>query len=141
MRNSRIKKPKVKEIGKKKDIFLSLSVQLSIFMLSIFVIFIGLFIFNNTQMKSMVNTYTQYAKAQEVTTITRDIYTQAMKGFNNLLSALIFYGEDLTRYADESVSCTEVELWTVAFEEWSVTTTFIFGQNINFCYKVGVWVD
>ena len=69
MRNSRIKKPKVKEIGKKKDIFLSLSVQLSIFMLSIFVIFIGLFIFNNTQMKSMVNTYTQYAKAQEVTTI------------------------------------------------------------------------
>src|SRR5471030_1077053 len=30
------------------------------------------------------------------------------------------------------VSCTEVELWTVAFEEWSMTTTFFFAQDINF---------
>ena len=29
---------------------------------------------------------------------------------------------DCTSY----VSCTEIELWTVTFEEWSVTTTFIF---------------
>src|SRR5471030_2361402 len=30
------------------------------------------------------------------------------------------------------VSCTEVELWTVAFEERSMTAAFIFAQNINF---------
>ena len=33
------------------------------------------------------------------------------------------------------VSSTEVELWTVAFEEWSVTTAFFFGQNVNFCSR------
>ena len=30
------------------------------------------------------------------------------------------------------VSSTEVELWTVTFEEWSVTTTFIFTQYVDF---------
>src|SRR5476651_491721 len=30
------------------------------------------------------------------------------------------------------VSCTEVELWTVAFEERSMTAAFVFAQNINF---------
>jgi hypothetical protein len=30
------------------------------------------------------------------------------------------------------VSRTEVELWTVTFEEWSVTTTFIFTQYVDF---------
>src|SRR5690606_11381197 len=36
------------------------------------------------------------------------------------------------------VSSTEVELWTVAFEEWRVTTTFIFRQYVHFCYELGV---
>lgn len=30
------------------------------------------------------------------------------------------------------VSSTEVELRTVTFEEWRMTPTFIFAQNINF---------
>src|SRR5690606_25676802 len=36
------------------------------------------------------------------------------------------------------VSSTEVELWTVAFEEWSVTTTFFFRQYVHFRFELGV---
>src|SRR5471032_2609859 len=36
------------------------------------------------------------------------------------------------------VSSTEVELWTVAFEERSVTTAFFFAQNVNFGFELGV---
>ncbi|CAI8735735.1 Anti restriction protein [Pseudomonas marginalis] len=36
------------------------------------------------------------------------------------------------------VSSTEVELWTVAFEERSVTTAFFLAQNVNFCGELGV---
>ncbi|CAI9001995.1 Anti restriction protein [Pseudomonas sp. IT-P218] len=36
------------------------------------------------------------------------------------------------------VSSTEVELWTVAFEERSVTAAFFLAQNVNFCGELGV---
>ncbi|SAD96988.1 Uncharacterised protein [Enterobacter cloacae] len=39
------------------------------------------------------------------------------------------------------VSCTEVELWTVAFEERSMTAAFVFGQNVHFRFELGVWLD
>ncbi len=39
------------------------------------------------------------------------------------------------------VSSTEVELWTVAFEEWRVTTTFIFAQDVHFRFELGVRLD
>ena len=29
------------------------------------------------------------------------------------------------------VSCSEVELWTIVVEEWCMTATFIFCQNVN----------
>ena len=90
-----------------KAIPLSLSKQLSIFMVSIFVIFISVFIFNNAQMSKMVNAYTQYAASQEVATITKNIYTQAMQGFNNLQSALLFYGEDFIRYEEAYIKDSE----------------------------------
>src|SRR4029079_7563858 len=37
------------------------------------------------------------------------------------------------------IRSTEVELWAVAFEEWRMTTTFIFRQHIYFSYEFGVW--
>lgn len=95
---SRLNKQKVQ---RRKVIFLSLSKQLSIFMVSIFVIFIGVFIFNNRQMNKMVQAYKQFASSQEIVTITKNIYTQAMRGFNNLQSALLFYGEEFIYYEDE----------------------------------------
>src|SRR5690606_6738816 len=39
------------------------------------------------------------------------------------------------------VSRTEVELRTVALEEWCVTTTLFFGQNVDLSSKVSVRVD
>src|SRR5690554_7220010 len=39
------------------------------------------------------------------------------------------------------VGGAEVELWTVAIEEWGMTTTFFFAQYVHFCFKVGVWLD
>jgi len=39
------------------------------------------------------------------------------------------------------VSCTEVELWTVAFEERSMTAAFVFGQDVHFRFELGVWLD
>src|SRR5699024_4291584 len=39
------------------------------------------------------------------------------------------------------VSCTEVELRTVVSEEWSVTSTFFFCQNVYFCFKRFVRCD
>ena len=39
------------------------------------------------------------------------------------------------------VSGTEVELWTVAFEERSVTTAFFFAQNVHFSVELGVRLD
>src|SRR5690606_6000189 len=39
------------------------------------------------------------------------------------------------------VSRTEVELRTVALEEWCVTTTLFFGQNVDLSTKVSVRVD
>src|SRR5690606_17428490 len=39
------------------------------------------------------------------------------------------------------VSCTEVELRTVAFEERSMTAAFIFGQDVNFRFELGVRLD
>ena len=30
-----------------------------------------------------------------------------------------------------NVSCSEVELWTVVVEEWSMTSTFVFCQYVN----------
>lgn len=91
------------KINEKSDkiIPLSLSKQLSIFMLSIFMSFTGIFIFNSNQMNQMVNTYTQYADSQDIVGIIKNISTQAMRGFNHLQSALLFYGEDFTRYEDE----------------------------------------
>ena len=95
LRNSR-ENEKAREV-----ISLSLSKQLSIFMLSIFISFTGVFIFNSSQMNKMVNAYTRYATSQEMVTIIKNIYTQAMRGFNNLQSALLFYGEDFTHYEGE----------------------------------------
>lgn len=87
--------------GNERKVALSLSKQLSIFMLSIFIIFISIFVFNNRQMNHMVHAYSQYAESQEIVTLIKKIYTQAMRGFNNLQSALLFYGEDFMRYAEE----------------------------------------
>ena len=70
-------------------------------MLSIFIIFIGVFVFNNGQMNKMVHAYSQYAESQEIATLIKNIYIRAMRGFNNLQSALLFYGEDFTHYAEE----------------------------------------
>ncbi|VUS95616.1 hypothetical protein SB6413_05114 [Klebsiella pasteurii] len=39
------------------------------------------------------------------------------------------------------VSCTEVELRTVAFEERSMTAAFVFGQNVHFRFELGVRLD
>ena len=39
------------------------------------------------------------------------------------------------------VSSTEVELWLVALEEWRVTATFFFGQDVDFSFKLGVRSD
>src|SRR5690606_4209973 len=39
------------------------------------------------------------------------------------------------------VSGTEVELWTVAIEEWCMTTTFIFTQHVDLCCEFGVRLD
>src|SRR5690554_1259315 len=36
------------------------------------------------------------------------------------------------------VRCTEVELWAIVSEKWRVTSTFVFGQNVNFCTELGV---
>ena len=36
------------------------------------------------------------------------------------------------------VSCTEVELWTVAFEERSMTAAFVFGQDVHLRFELGV---
>lgn len=90
-----------KRQGVKTKITLSLSKQLSIFMLSIFIIFISVFIFNNRQMNEMVHAYDEYAESQEIAVLIKNIYTRAMRGFNNLQSALLFYGEDFVHYADE----------------------------------------
>lgn len=96
------KRSKSKKNGKIKEVIgLSLSKQLSIFMLSLFISFTGVFAFNNHQMNNMVDAYRQYADSQEIVTLIKNIYTQAMRGFNHLQSALLFYGEDFTRYADE----------------------------------------
>src|SRR5690606_35230662 len=35
----------------------------------------------------------------------------------------------------------EVELRTVAFEEWRVTATFVFAQHVHFGFKLGVRLD
>ncbi|CAI8784004.1 Anti restriction protein [Pseudomonas brassicacearum] len=39
------------------------------------------------------------------------------------------------------VSCTEVELWTVALEERSMTAALFLAQNVNFCGELGVRLD
>src|SRR5690606_33342561 len=39
------------------------------------------------------------------------------------------------------VCCTEVELRTVALEEWCVTTAFFFGQNVHLSRELCVWLD
>ena len=103
MRNNKKKQPRSIKDSQRNDkkITLSLSKQLSIFMLSIFIIFISIFVFNNRQMNQMVQAYSHYAESQEISTLIKQIYTQAMRGFNNLQSALLFYGEDFTHYADE----------------------------------------
>ena len=49
-------------------------------------------------------------------------------------------------YSTSYVSGTEVELWTVAFKEWSVTTAFFFRQDVHFSFGGGVrlngaWLD
>lgn len=40
-----------------------------------------------------------------------------------------------------NVSSTEEELWTVTVEEWSVTTTFILGQDVKLSLSSGVRSD
>ena len=39
------------------------------------------------------------------------------------------------------VSCSEIELWSVTIEEWSVTATFFFLKNVNFSCEFCVWVN
>src|ERR1035437_1799755 len=39
------------------------------------------------------------------------------------------------------VSCTEVELWTIALEERRMTTAFILAQYVDFRSELGVWLD
>lgn len=44
-------------------------------------------------------------------------------------------------YSISYVSCMEVELWMVVFEEWSMMVIFIFRQYVYFCFEVNVWSD
>ena len=39
------------------------------------------------------------------------------------------------------VGGTEVELWTIAIEEWFMTATFFFRQDVYLCFELGVWGD
>src|SRR5690349_12085266 len=39
------------------------------------------------------------------------------------------------------VSCTDVELRSVAREEWSVTSTFFFREDVNLSFELGVRLD
>ena len=48
-----------------------------------------------------------------------------------------FWQVDDTSY----VSCTEVELWTVACEERLMTATLFFSQNVDLCSEVSVWFN
>src|SRR5690625_4057759 len=48
-----------------------------------------------------------------------------------------FWQGDNTGY----VSGTEVELWTVVRVERVVTATFVFGQNVDVCFELGVRGD
>ncbi len=44
-------------------------------------------------------------------------------------------------YRSSYISCTNVELWFVALEEWSMTSTFFFSQNINFTFEFSMRFD
>lgn len=83
-----------------KRIKISLSRQLVFFVLSIFIVFISIFGFNNVQMKSMVNRYEEYTASQEMVSITNEIYMGSMRAFNNLQTALLFYGEQATPFVE-----------------------------------------
>src|SRR5690606_3980847 len=36
---------------------------------------------------------------------------------------------------------TEVELWTIALEEWRVTTPFVLAQDVHLSFELGVGLD
>ena len=48
-----------------------------------------------------------------------------------------FWQSDGTGY----VGGTEVELWTIAIEEWFMTATFFFRQDVYLGFELGVWGD
>src|SRR6478672_3489563 len=39
------------------------------------------------------------------------------------------------------VRCAEVKLWTIALEEWRMTSAFFFVQDVNLRLELGVWRD
>ncbi len=79
---------------KPRQLKVSLSKQLVLFVVTIFIIFIAIFSFNSWQMKAMVKAYEEYASVQEIASATKEIYTGSMRGFNNLQTALLFYGDE-----------------------------------------------
>ena len=48
-----------------------------------------------------------------------------------------FWKSDFTSY----VEGTYVELWTIVVAEWSVTTTFLFSQDVNLSLEFVVWLN
>ena len=61
-------------------------------------------------------------------------------GHLNIVARHNHFGASRQFNITSHVSGTEVELRTVAFEERSVTTAFILGQNVNFRFELGVRV-
>lgn len=78
----------------------SLTKQLIFFIVAIFIIFIGIFAFNSRQMKVMVNMYEEYVSTQQLSTATKEIYVGSMRAFNNLQTALLFYGEEAAPFKE-----------------------------------------
>src|SRR5690606_6266053 len=63
-----------------------------------------------------------------------NFYVDCIAWHNNVSS---FWKMDFTG----NVSSAEIELWLVAFGEWSVATTFFFAQDIDFSIEFSVWSD
>lgn len=119
------------KIKESKQFKISLSRQLIFFASLTFIIFIGIFAFSNVQMKKMVSRYKQYTSSQEIVTITKDIYIVSMRAFNNLQTALLFYGEESMPFEESYKKDSEViqlklkELENIKNKQGSIDTQLI----------------
>nr|ADI20893.1 hypothetical protein [uncultured gamma proteobacterium EB080_L93H08] len=44
-------------------------------------------------------------------------------------------------YCTSDISCSKIELWSIAIKEWFMSSTFFFSQCIYICFKFSMRIN